>query len=225
MDFNNKVLPSISCLAEKLKHYSAVSIPANTTAESSSLNDVHIKSESSTTTSSAPPASNTLVPSASSEPSSSTLTQPQPSTSSFSSLLHEALTVPGFLQAAAAAAAAPNPKQPPAQTRSVATSTRIRYISEKAVQTFRYVYRVDRRTQTRSIQKPRTYSMRLQTARLTSDQIRTLIERYFPNSQLLTLNSDQFKRLLTGNINMNSVLPIEDEECTETAVKEEPSSP
>lgn len=83
-------------------------------------------------------------------------------------------------------------------TKNISTNTTSHSV-EKQIQTFKTYHQTSRRTQTRSPTKPRLYSRKTQTNRKSVESIREVILAEFPNSPLLTLNSDQFFRIITGN--------------------------
>ena len=78
------------------------------------------------------------------------------------------------------------------------TSTKVVDTAEKHVQTCKAYYKTDRQTQV-SARKIKLYSRQSQTPRNSVKSIRESIETTYPQSPLLSLNSDQFSRLITGN--------------------------
>ena len=84
------------------------------------------------------------------------------------------------------------------ETVDAATIPKGTYEKDKAIQTFKTYHQRSRRTQTKN-RKIKSYSRKTQTPCLTIDDIRESLVTAFPNSPLLTLPSDQFSRIITGN--------------------------
>ena len=88
------------------------------------------------------------------------------------------------------------PVQATVGTLTNSTSTKVDLL-DKSVQTTTLCYHVNHKTQTLD-RKKKVYSRKTQTSRKLLATIRDTIKVSYPNFSLLSLNNDQFSRLITG---------------------------
>ena len=88
------------------------------------------------------------------------------------------------------------PVQATVETLTKSTSTKVD-IFDKSVQTTKLCYHVNHKIQTLD-RKKKVYSRKTQTSCKSLETIRDTIKVSYPNSPLLSLNDDQFSRLITG---------------------------